>query len=58
MCTIFGDFSRPLLSTVSANLLRRAEQQTDRKKVAVRKQNVVTFFSRQMEGGQITRFIK
>ena len=46
------------LSTVSANLLRRAEQQTDRKKVAVRKQIVVTFFSRQMEGGQITRFIK
>ena len=46
------------LSTVSANLLRRAEQQTDRKKVAVRKQIVVTFFPRQMEGGQITRFIK
>ena len=38
---------------VSANLLRRAEQQTDRKKVVARKQSVVTF-SPQMDGGQIT----
>ena len=36
------------LSTVSANTLRRAEQQTDRKKVAVRKQIVVTFLVKWM----------